>query len=1167
MEFTLFEALDTAPAEYEIVKQDPKNFIYEFKDARDHVYKLWIYKKPTAGKNVWVALLSEKAAQAKAYKRVIGKFQDPKLVLSTIVAILKEIRENHKNIVKGILFEIPEKAFGSMSSKIGNILRMALRQQFDVPVIEYSDEETEKLGLKAIVMVSKPNKFNSVFILGKEQESQTASIIDTVQASSDIPDVEAAEVKTISHVSTIAKTKIEPVTKSEPVKTVVKQNVQIDTAPPKTKHDTQIKVEPVIKQVIEPKVEPVIATVDKPAELEIVKPQIENDFKNVKDFLAKAEEFNEIPIDDNIFEFLKDIDSVGYQKNERAAFRNKSNDIEVVFLVRNKGNTVNSVFDGREVSRILTNPKLKVLADKFKLKFVKRYTGTLLSSLSIDEFKLISNTQEVKDALLVLQSIDSWSNKLEETPLSKFFRSNYREVAHLTDESGNFNFSYVSYRGIKCNVTSKFDGDQLIISAVGDSIDASTKELGAVSKLSRSITKNEESGFEFTVSGSYYDSEYITATLLTLGNGVKSTVKLENEYGFEFYLNTLYTEGAYVIYSVSPNKYKVVADNLKKYTYTSQSYNGKNAFVDYDINGENEDSKLEHLNNTIDRIIKSKTMFEHFNKNQSQPDNKKDLDQILAEVKQQADKPINYTKSQFNDIYKKFVVFTILRKYFGYRQDESYTFGDRFNNPLSTAELEILEKSKVQMFNILSRIDTVDGDNEAGKVGLKQFLTDLKEVKEINLIEEYTKLGVVTSGYSDLFKDIHKRESDFNYSAREIIEPSDIESLRESLSKIQVTKDHSIDTIYTACKSAHDHDTYIDARLKTSSYRVKSKVSVNSMDEIRPDLKSLNDLKKHITNYIANNDKVYESETSYFLQNEDGTRRQQRTRAKELIYEFLTHNKYNLSIEEFEEFTKFVQSLPQHDQTGFLSSDPEKFRNDFWMSWAGRGGTVAHSIAYQFLSDHGQNNIGKEFWNQDALVSDEHGFYLSANTYIKSHFDWMYEDCQKFYKEKLKKKYAGKTFKLYRGVGGSDLKRYTPGTIESWTSTISTAKTFAKVMSSGDKQFVLIAEVPVEGIIGSWEQLAGPGDFPREVDLKGKKEFMVLGGVLKDCEIKAFEVQYDISAAKEIATFESYITESEESEDEELTLYGTLEVVFADDKGFTNPDNDTTIVSGVVRTK
>lgn len=124
---------------------------------------------------------------------------------------------------------------------------------------------------------------------------------------------------------------------------------------------------------------------------------------------------------------------------------------------------------------------------------------------------------------------------------------------------------------------------------------------------------------------------------------------------------------------------------------------------------------------------------------------------------------------------------------------------------------------------------------------------------------------------------------------------------------------------------------------------------------------------------------------------------------------------------------------------------------------------------------------------------------------VRSHMERIYEKNQEFFKAKFKKKYEEKTIKLYRGVGLGVVDTYIPGALESWTTQISTAKKFADMMSRDYRDYtIMTAEVPIQHIFGSFESF---GDYwPGEEDLKGKKEYIVMGGTFATTPIYAFDV-------------------------------------------------------------
>ena len=161
----LNESLDTVPYTLDLIKSDASNVIYEFTDEKSHTYKLWCYKNTKFGKDVWVALLSEKTPEAKAYKRIVSSFNNANKIFSTCAHIInKVISENH---IDGFVLELPEKAYESKKSLIIKIAKTKF-PGFSYVDVTFSDEELTKLGLKGVVLVSKSKIYSKVFKVGQD---------------------------------------------------------------------------------------------------------------------------------------------------------------------------------------------------------------------------------------------------------------------------------------------------------------------------------------------------------------------------------------------------------------------------------------------------------------------------------------------------------------------------------------------------------------------------------------------------------------------------------------------------------------------------------------------------------------------------------------------------------------------------------------------------------------------------------------------------------------------------------------------------------------------------------------------------------------------------------------------------------------------------------------
>ena len=163
----MIESLDSDPYDFEITKDESTSIVYEFTDERDHTYKLWCYKNTKFGKDVWVALLSEKGAAAKSYKRIVGKFKDAKRVIVTVLALLMDLKYAQRPALKGLVFEMPDKVFGSYDQFVTKVLTRELRTVYKVEDVEFTDDEHEKTGLKGIVMTVKGQQYKNIFKIGQ----------------------------------------------------------------------------------------------------------------------------------------------------------------------------------------------------------------------------------------------------------------------------------------------------------------------------------------------------------------------------------------------------------------------------------------------------------------------------------------------------------------------------------------------------------------------------------------------------------------------------------------------------------------------------------------------------------------------------------------------------------------------------------------------------------------------------------------------------------------------------------------------------------------------------------------------------------------------------------------------------------------------------------------
>jgi len=243
--------------------------------------------------------------------------------------------------------------------------------------------------------------------------------------------------------------------------------------------------------------------------------------------------------------------------------------------------------------------------------------------------------------------------------------------------------------------------------------------------------------------------------------------------------------------------------------------------------------------------------------------------------------------------------------------------------------------------------------------------------------------------------------------------------------------------------------------------------------------------------------------------------------------------------------------------SGFYVNDLEHFKANWVSSWTIAGGSNAQDCAFAWVSEFGEHNTAeKPLWQGVKNIFSEKG--ISGNG-LKN-FSAIYAETQAFLKGKMKKKYDTKLITIYRGVGipSSKVMNYVPGALESWTTQLGTASTFAKMMSdprSKDGGTILYAEVPASAIWATYESLSGW--FPAEKNLKGKKEHIVLGGVFAKYPIRVYNPKTK-SPTDTLISFSEWkdttmVTEQNRTE---------VEVIFTDDPSFNDIIADKNTVTG-----
>ena len=715
--------------------------------------------------------------------------------------------------------------------------------------------------------------------------------------------------------------------------------------------------------------------------------------------------------------------------------------------------------------------------------------------------------------------------------LTKYFNKNNEDkLIQIVNDKDEIDTEFKSCTDKTVKLTGRESDNSLVLTFSGAHIDECV--FIRFDKLEDIVSDISNNGFKITIPANSRTGERFAISLVDMLS-IKPIESCESELGMSFY-KFRSSDTTHVFITCGYEHIQIIKTLSNNNTF-SKSYTGMSIFTT--------STSLElykQISDIVDTYKTNAHLFEFVKENQIKNhtplDNETKLNRIIESIQTKN----TISSKEFEELKQLYFAQIVLTNIFGIAQSGvSKTEG--VISPLSKSDtIKALNSGNI-VYKIENGLIEVDGVDDP-ESELKDILDELSDITYLSIMNKFNSLGYATSLAKDPLLD---RSSLKLFFSRQ----DDIDDVTKKLPE-KTSNIISIAKLIELFKSIDKYsNTYFGVDVKNNSYALRHK----SRRLVETVIKNVEDLKDLVFLACTKNKDAYEG--SKFS---DGVKYKvvANSKIRGIFNDFLKNKDVELS--EKQKAIELMLELPSHDHIPFLSDDYEIFNNEFWMTWAMSGGTDSHNLAYYFYNDSGKNNIGKTFWNQDSILTSSNAELTGFNPYIQSHFDKMYESCQAFYKKKLKKKYENATFKLYRGCTGDQIDRYTPGTVESWTSLLSTAKKFADTMASGKIKYVLVTEVPVTALISTYEHLGSTKDFPPDSDLKGKKEFMVLGGALKDAEVRVFTTSADEMWSHKINIFERFINESERG----LNYVGKLKVVYADDKGFTDPDTDSSIVDG-----
>jgi len=180
--------------------------------------------------------------------------------------------------------------------------------------------------------------------------------------------------------------------------------------------------------------------------------------------------------------------------------------------------------------------------------------------------------------------------------------------------------------------------------------------------------------------------------------------------------------------------------------------------------------------------------------------------------------------------------------------------------------------------------------------------------------------------------------------------------------------------------------------------------------------------------------------------------------------------------------------------------------------WAVAGGGPTQALVHSLAKEAFSQNQGRMFY--DPQLSSGSSIKKSySQERLTGHLQSLYSDTQQYYSDKLGKKYDAAEVTLFRGVGGR-IENYTAAAAESWSLQRGTADRFGKMMSkpadttggflrtrSQPYEYTIVqTKASIKDILWTYESVKGKYGWPEEKDLKGKKEYVVLGGGVKSVQ-------------------------------------------------------------------
>lgn len=198
-------------------------------------------------------------------------------------------------------------------------------------------------------------------------------------------------------------------------------------------------------------------------------------------------------------------------------------------------------------------------------------------------------------------------------------------------------------------------------------------------------------------------------------------------------------------------------------------------------------------------------------------------------------------------------------------------------------------------------------------------------------------------------------------------------------------------------------------------------------------------------------------------------------------------------------YDDLVKTIPDASRPLESVQNPVTFKNKFMHTWYRDSGSDSQIVAHKAMNTFGVSKDLPMFWNfvdSKTSASQDPGRQFIARKApkrtesVQSTLAEIYRYTQSVINPKNSTKLVKK---LHRGVNVKDPKYYTPGVMESWSTSITSARRFSSK--------VLISRVPLYGVFSTTDALLKE-DSPISDSTRStvrsylkEKEWMVLGGI------------------------------------------------------------------------